>query len=372
MVTKELKGSYALLAIAASEPDTIVAACRRSPLVAGFNEHGTFISSDFISFQAEVNKALFIEDGECVVITADRAVVFDSNGREVNRQPSRVDWKSGEITKGIYDYFMLKEIYEQPEAIELALRQNTETLQQMAQELLKAPQVVFTACGTSRYAALIGRYAFSKIAYKFSEVVMASEFEYFADSVNSNTIVLAVSQSGETADVLDGVKLAKSRGAKVFSIVNFETSTLARMSDRILTLNCGHEIGVAATKSFMAQLTVLYTLAFTMAGTLNEGSRKLLQISKQINSNLKTNGNELIHIAEELKRHKDFYYIARGINFAVAGEGALKLKEIAYVHAEGMPAGELKHGTLALVEKGTPIFAICPHDYTFDEILSNI
>ncbi len=371
-VTKELNGSYAILAISGKEPGKIVAARRESPLVVGLSAHGNFLSSDALSFQNAVKRLVYVEDGECAVVTKDRVLVFDKSGKKVERVPVKADWAHGELTKGVYDYFMLKEIHEQPQAIKRALMQDTESVINIADEIRRAEHIVFTACGTSRYAALIGRYAFSKIAGKFSEVVMASEFKYFSDSVGPQTLVLAISQSGETADVLDGVRRAKERGAKVFSLVNVPNSSLVRMSDRILTLNCGPEVGVAATKSFMAQLTVLYLLAFALADRTEEGRRLLTRVSFQVEENFTRNSSELACIARKLKDRHDFYYIARGINFAVAGEGALKLKEVAYVHAEGMPAGELKHGTLALIEKNTPVVAICPHDYTSEEILSNV
>jgi len=371
-VVKELSGSYAILAISSREPGKIVAARRESPLVAGLGTQGNYLSSDALSFHNAVQRLLFVEDGECVVVTADKVAIFDSSGKEVRRAPVKIDPMQDELTKGVYDFFMLKEIHEQPQAIRRAIVQDRETLKEMSDEIRRARQVVFTACGTSRYAALIGRYAFSRIAGKFSEVVMASEFKYFSDSVGPDTLVLAISQSGETADVLDGVKRAKERGARVFSLVNVTGSSLVRLSDRTLYLNCGPEVGVAATKSFMAQLTVLYLLAFSMADLCDEGIHMLTSVSALIDENLKQNWSEVARIARKLKDRHDFYYIARGINFAVAGEAALKLKEVAYVHAEGMPAGELKHGTLALIEKDTPVIAICPHDYTFEDILSNV
>ena len=267
---------------------------------------------------------------------------------------------------------MLKEILEQPQAVRCALMQDKDQIMEMAMGILRARQVVLTACGTSRYAALIGRYVFSKLAGKFSDVIMSSEFHYFSDSVDRNTLVIAVSQSGETADVIEGVKKAKEHGATVFSLVNVIGSSLARMSDRVVYLNCGPEIGVAATKTFISQLTIFYLLAFAMANKLEEGFEKIKALSPLIEGNFRDNGKKLIELAQRLKEKNDFYYIARGINFAIAGEGALKLKEIAYVHAEGMPAGELKHGTLALIEKGTPVIAICPRDYTYDETMSNV
>jgi len=250
--------------------------------------------------------------------------------------------------------------------------QDRQVITDVAMDILRARQVVLTACGTSRYAALIGRYIFSKLGGKFSDVVMASEFHYFADSIDKNTLVIAVSQSGETADVIQGIKKARENGATILSLVNVVGSSLARMGDRVLYLNCGPEIGVAATKSFVSQLTIFYLLGFAMLNRLDAGIDKIRSISSLIERNLQDNGETLRDLAYQLRDKKDFYYIARGINFAVAGEGALKLKEIAYVHAEGMPAGELKHGTLALVERDTPVIAICPSDYTFEETLSNV
>ncbi len=371
-VAKELRGSYALLAISAREPQRIVAARKDSPLVVGVGTRGNFIASDTLSFLGETNRVIFIEDGETVILTGEKVSLLDSEGREIKREPREVDWKWDEATKQGYDFFMLKEILEHPQAVRRALIQDKNLIMETAMDILRAKQVVLTACGTSRYAALIGRYVFSRLAGKFSDVIMASEFHYFSDSIDKNTLVIAVSQSGETADVIQGVKRAKENGAPIFSLVNVAGSSLARMSDKVVYLNCGPEIGVAATKSFISQLTIFYLLAFAMANKLEEGIEKIRAISPLIEGNFRDNGQTLTKLAQKLKDKNDFYYIARGINFAIAGEGALKLKEIAYVHAEGMPAGELKHGTLALVEKGTPVVAICPRDYTFDETLSNV
>jgi len=305
-------------------------------------------------------------------LTKEKVYLLDSEGSQIKREPTEVDWKWDAATKQHYDFFMLKEILEQPQTVRCALMQDKNLIMNIAMDILRARQVVLTACGTSRYAALIGRYIFSKLAGKFSDVIMASEFAYFSDSIDKNTLVIAVFQSGETADVIQGVKKAKENGATIISLVNVIGSSLARMSDRVLYLNCGPEIGVAATKSFVAQLTLFYLLAFAMANRLEEGIEKIGVISTLIEENLRDNGKRLDRLVQQLKEKNDFYYIARGINFAIAGEGALKLKEISYIHAEGMPAGELKHGTLALIEKGTPVVAICPRDYTFDETLSNV
>ena len=340
-VAKDLKGSYAFLAISAVEPQKIVATRKESPLVVGTSERGNFIASDTLSFLEQTNQAIFIEDGETVILTREKVSLLDSTGKKIKREPVTLDLKQDRATKQGHDFFMLKEILEQPQAIRCALLQDTNLIMATAMDILRARQVVFTACGTSRYAALIGRYVFSKIAGKFSDVVMASEFEYFSDSIDKNTMVIAVSQSGETADVIQGVKRAKEAGATVFSLVNTVGSSLTRISDRVVYLNCGLEISVAATKSFLSQLVVLYLLAFAMVNRLDEGIEKIKAVCPLIEKNLHDNGNRLTELAQKLKNRNDFYYIARGINFAMAGEGALKLKEIAYIHAEGMPVNSM-------------------------------
>jgi glucosamine--fructose-6-phosphate aminotransferase (isomerizing) len=307
-----------------------------------------------------------------VVLTRDRISVYNHDHKKLFKIPELANWDWKEGTKGDYDYFMLKEIEEQPLTIHQALMQDDGLIMRMANEISQAKQLIFVGCGTSRHAALIGRYAFSKIGRTFSDVVMGSEFSYFSDSIDKNTIVFAISQSGETADVMDGIRQAKKNGAKVFSLVNVVGSSLARASDRVLNMNCGPEIGVAATKSFTSQLCLLYQIAFALDNKLHEGKDKLRNISSRVESDLDYYSNFIPTLANKMSGKKDFYFIARGINFAVASEGALKLKEIAYVHAEGMPSGELKHGTLALIEKGTPVIAICPTDYTFEDSLANI
>ena len=371
-VTRELKGSYALAVVSATEPDKLVATRKDSPLVVGIGNSGNFIASDTLSFLDKTKLAIFIEDGETVVVTKDKVYLLDERGRKYTRHPKEVDWDWGTVDKGTHDYFMLKEIMEQPDVLRRAKMQDRDQIMDIAMEILQAKEVVFTACGTSRYAALIGRYLFSKVAGKLSEVVIASEFGYFSDSIDKDTLVIAVSQSGETADVMDGVKKAKANGARILSVVNVVGSSLARASDWTIYLNCGPEIGVAATKSFATQLAVFYLLSFAMGIRLDEVVDEITAVSRLIEDEIRHNHKEIPEIARELSDRGEFYYIARGINFAIAGEGALKLKEIAYVHTEGIPAGEMKHGSLALIEKGTPVVAICPNDYTYDEMLCNI
>jgi glucosamine--fructose-6-phosphate aminotransferase (isomerizing) len=264
-----------------------------------------------LSFLPYSREAVYIEDGECVVMTKNTYQIYDLNHTPKKRESVAITWNLSEAGKDNQDHFMIKEIKEQPFVIRQAMMQDTRLLNRMAIDILRAHQVIFVACGTSRFAALIGRYVFSKIGHTFSDVVMASEFGYFSDSVDKNTMVIAISQSGETADVMDGVKQAKAKGATVYSIVNVEGSSLARMSDKALYLSCGPEIGVAATKSFTAQLCLLYLLAFAMDGRLSEGKEKLLEISSLIEKDLQTNLSEISLIAEKLKDKRDFYFLAR-------------------------------------------------------------
>ena len=369
---KELRGSYAILAISASEPQKIVAARKDSPLVVGIGAGENFVASDALSFLEHTNRVIFVEDGEIVSLNNEKVTIHDGEGRQIPKEPQEVNWKWDGATKQGYEFFMHKEIMEQPQAMRDALMQDRELIMEVAMDILRTRQVVLTGCGTSRHAALIGRYLFSKVGSKFSDVIMGSEFHHFSDSIHKDTLVIAVSQSGETADILEGVKRAKANGATIFSMVNVVGSSLTRLSDKVVYLNCGPEIGVAATKSFLSELVIFYLLAFAMNNQLREGMRAIKSISSLIKKNLNHNGEILPELAQELKGKNDFYYIARGINFAIAMEAALKAKEIAYVHAEGMPAGELKHGTLALIEQKTPVIAICPADYTFEETMSNV
>ena len=369
---KQIDGSYAMLVIATAEPGKIVAVRKNSPLVIGTTENGNFVASDALCFLDQTQNVAFLEDGEGAVITENSISFFDSEGQPKEKGFTNVDWQWDEVNKLGYEHYMIKEIYEEPQAIRQALVQDKNMIRGIAMDILRSRQVILTACGSSRYAALVGRYLFSKMAGKLCEVVLGSEFGYFSDSIDKNTLVIAISQSGETADVIQGVKEAKKRGATILSLVNTQGSSLARISDKVLYLNCGPEIAVAATKSFASQLTLFYMLSFAMVNLLDEVIKTLESISTRIEEILKYNGKELPKLAEQTKNSSDFYFIARGINYAIANEGALKLKEVSYIHAEGMSAGELKHGTLSLIKEGTPVVAICPHDYTFTETLSNI
>jgi len=370
-VAPRLVGSYAFLAISTKEPGKIVGTRKGSPLVVGLGKNKAFAASDSLALAGQIDQLYMLGEGEIVVLTADKATFYDHTGREINKKASKPDAVWNENDKGGYEYFMLKEIMEQPETLMAAARQDKDVFTSVALDMLRADQIIVTACGSSRYAALVGRYLFSSVGKKFCEVVMASEFQYFADSVDKNTLVLAISQSGETLDVIDGVELARKAGARIVSIINRPQSLLGELSHNVLYLNCGPEIGVAATKSFLNQLAVFYLLAFSMVHSFGMAVDNIRKVSRQVARAIDWNNDEIARITQTYHDKNDFYYIARGINFAIASEGALKLKEISYIHAEGMPAGELKHGTLSLIEEGTPVLVICPGDYTYNETLGN-
>ena len=370
-VASKLEGSYAFLAIASHEPDKIVGTRKESPLAVGISDRGTFAGSDALIFPDYVKQVMSIDDGEMVILRQGGVEFFDTDGNKLRKETRKLDFEWGNADKQGYQFFMLKEIFEQPLVLENAVSQDKELFNEIALDVLRAGQVIITACGTSRYAALVGRYLFSKVGRKFCDVVMASEFPYFADSVDKNTLVVAVSQSGETADVIDGVKKARAAGAQVVSIINRPMSMLSDMSDHVISLNCGPELCVAATKSFLSQLVVFYLLSFSMVNSFDKAVTTLKDIRNEVSEAISWNNSGIEKLSMKLKDNRDFYYIARGINFAIASEGALKLKEISYIHAEGMPAGELKHGTLALIEPGTPTVVLCPGDYTYRETLSN-
>ena len=370
-IAGKLEGSYAFLAVSLDDPGKIVGTRRNNPLIVGIDAPDYYASSDALAFSQYTDRVMGLEDNEVVVLTQGKIEFFDARGDKLLKQARRLDHSWAKTDKEGYQHFMLKEIMEQAQVLGQTVQQDGKKFTRIALDILRARQVIIAACGTSRYAALVGRYLFSKVGKKFCDVVMASEFGYFADSVDKNTVVIAVSQSGETADVVEGVKAAKAAGAQVISIINRPNSILADLSHEVIYLNCGSEIAVAATKTFLSQLAIFYLLSFSMIDSFDEAAARLANLNSSITMALDWNKNELIKISQKLKDKNDFYYIARGINFAIASEGALKLKEISYIHAEGMPAGELKHGTLALIEPGTPVVVICPADYTFSETLSN-
>ena len=366
---KKIKGNFAFLAIFQDEPNMIVGARKDSPLVLGLGKDEIFLASDVLSFIEHTDKVVFLDNLEIAMVKKGSLRIFDFKGKEVQKGITQVAWEASDVSKKEFAHYTLKEIYEQYSSIKSSLYQDPVKLREFCKSIKEAKKLFITASGTSFHAGLVARYIFSKISKVYCEAILASEFSQIIEWVDKDAVIMAISQSGETADVLNAIKGAKEKGAKILSIVNVMNSTLDRESDLAFYLNCGPEIGVAATKSFTAQLTLIYLLAFAMANDFI-GVNKLRKLNDYVEFILKEE-DKIIEIAEKYKGSNDFYFIGRLIHYPIALEGALKLKELSYIHAEGMAAGELKHGTLALIDSKTPVVVLNPEDNTYYETLSN-
>ena len=376
-----LKGSFALGIIYTDEPDRLYFVRNESPLVLGIGEGENFGASDVPAFLEYTNRVVFLDDREYAVVGKDFWVVKNLDSGEIVEKPvQEIEWSLEMAEKAGYPHFMLKEIYEQPRAIRDALHGNAGIIRSIAEEVAKYEKIFIIAMGTSYHAGLVAKYLFQRLARKVPIVEDASEFRYeFEDLVDEDTLVIAITQSGETADTLAAMKLAKRKGAKVLAIVNVVGSMATRIADLTLYTHAGPEIGVAATKTYTTQLTVLTMLAIELARVLGTvGEEYLERLERELNAvpelveDVLKHDESLRELAESLKEKRDFFYIGRGISVPTALEGALKLKEISYIHAEGLSAGELKHGPLALLEDGVPVVAIAPGGKTFDKMVSNI
>ncbi len=376
-----LKGSFALGIIYTGELDRLYFVRNESPLVLGIGDGENFAASDVPAFLEYTNKVIFLDDREYAVVTKDSYVVKNlDTGETVEKPIQEIEWTLEMAEKAGFPHFMLKEIYEQPRAIRDAIHGNADVIRTAAEEIAKYEKIFIVAMGTSYHAGLVGKYLLQRLAKRVPVVEDASEFRYeFDDLVDENTLVIAITQSGETADTLAAMKLAKRKGAKVLAIVNVVGSMATRIADLTLYTHAGPEIGVAATKTYTTQLTVLTMLAVELARILGTADEEYLNgleeglkgIPELVEVALK-HDESLRELAESLVDRRDFFYIGRGISVPTALEGALKLKEISYIHAEGLSAGELKHGPLALIEKDVPVVAVAPGGRTFDKMVSNI
>ena len=365
---RELKGQYAIVALFRDHPDVITGARNDAPLIIGVGEREMFLASDVLAFISRTDRAVFLDNMEVVALTARGFRVYRTDGSEVRKKPTQLAWELSDLSKMDYAHYTLKEIHEQPETVLKATRQDPARLEAFVRVLKRASSVLLTASGSSYHAALLLRDRLNRETKIRCDAVLAGEFEDQAHLVERGTAVVAFSQSGETADLLHAIKIARERGAKVISVVNAVGSSLARESDELLLLNCGPEVGVAATKSFTAQVMVGNVIADALTGRTTVGD--LRKLARLVGEALLPE-ERVREIAKAFKDRPDFYFIARGHNYAIALEGALKLKELSYVHAEGMPASELKHGTLALIEKGTPVVVIAPGREGFNNTISN-
>ncbi|MFL6441965.1 MAG: glutamine--fructose-6-phosphate transaminase (isomerizing) [Nitrososphaeraceae archaeon] len=365
---ERLKGSYAFVAI--FKEGAISGARFDEPLIVGILDNEYFISSDILGFLKYTDKAIFLDNKDIVVIEDEKLDLFDFEGYSVNRQITQVAWELAAAEKGAYAHYTLKEIHEQSITIADALSNNEQRIQTFCNILANTKNLYITGSGTSYHSALILKLMLGKYAKIRSETIMSSEFEYTLGPSDDNSAVIAISQSGETADVLHSVKAAKLTGAKILSIVNVPTSSLARISDCFLTLNCGPEIGVAATKSFTGQLSVLYTIVDRLCNGCIGVALNKAELVTAIREVLSAE-NDIARIVDTVHDINDIYILGRSMHYPIALEGALKIKEIAYIHAEGIAAGELKHGPLALIDKNTVMIVINPGDTTFDDTVSN-
>jgi len=382
----EVEGSYAVAVISENEPDKIVALRKFSPLVIAENEEEKFIASDVPAILPYSKNIIFLEDGDIAVITPGSLKIFDSKGQEINRDKKLINWDPVMIEKAGFRHYMLKEIHEQPRAILDTIRGRfseqdyTVNFEELTNLNFKnISRVLILGCGTSYHASLIGKYLIETIAGISTEIDLSSEFRYRDNVIDKKTLVISISQSGETADTSEALIAAKKQGAITVGLTNVEMSKIARDADFTVYTKAGPEIGVASTKAFTTQIITIYMLSVYMSQNTNKTNieqrkelihslislPKLMQIALELDSKIKD-------LAKEFHTYKNFIYLGRGINYPVALEGSLKLKEISYIHAEGYAAGEMKHGPIALIDENMPVVLIAPkHGNYFQKIMGN-
>ena len=383
----EVTGAYGIGVICSDYPDLIVGARRGSPLIVGVGEGENFLASDVTAVAAHTRKVVYLQDNDVVTITPDAFNVVNPGEPTANVRISQIEFDASAVEQGGYAHYMLKEIFEQPRTIANALRGRLDRdastakfggLNMSLAELRSVDRIVITACGTSWHAGLVGEYLFEELAHIPTEVEYASEFRYRNPPLDMHTLVLAITQSGETADTLASLRETRRRGHKVLAICNVVGSTIAREADGGIYLHAGPEIGVASTKAFTSQVTVLTLLALFM-GRIRQLSpnrgREIIDaleaLPKQMESVLAQSA-VIEKLARKYSTVEDFFFLGRLCNFPVALEGALKLKEISYIHAEGYPAAEMKHGPIAMIDERTPSVVLVPHDAMYDKTFSNL
>ena len=385
----ELKGSYAIVVLSKRTPDRLVAAKHGAgSVVVGLGQGETYLASDIPALLAHTRDVVVLEDEDVAVVTRHGVEIADLQGAPVSRAPARILWDPILAEKGGYRHFMLKEIYEQPRAVADTLRGRvspeggTVVLPEIGLDpdvVAGLQRVVFVACGTSYHAAIVGRFLVERLAGLSSDVDLGSEFRYRDAVLGPETLVVAISQSGETADTLGAVKAARDRGAPIVGITNVVGSALARESTGVLYTHAGPEIGVASSKTFTATLTACYLLALWLGRRrgvlLAEDGRKhiqgLLELPRLMEQTLEREP-EIAELAKEMAAYKNFLFLGRGLHYPLALEGALKLKELSYLHAEGYPAGEMKHGPIALIDEGMPVIALTPRDASYERMMNTV
>src|SRR3989344_5286634 len=383
----DIRGTYGIALQYKGEPDKLIAARMGSPIVLGIGKGERFIASDASPILPHTKKVVFLEDGEVAVLTPDKHTVYKLEGSRVHREPEEIEWSAEEAQKGGYEYFMLKEIMEGPKVIEDTLRGRLISegglaklggLESVANKLKKIERIIIVACGTAYYAGLVGEYMLEEHAGIPVEVELGSEFRYRKPVINDKTIVLAISQSGETLDTLEAVREGKRRGALTLGIVNTVGSTIARETDAGVYNHAGPEIGVASTKAFVSQLVALALLTIFLGrqrGMSTSDGKKIAKELKALPAKIQKilDGRSVIEkLSKKYSQSRDFLFVGRKYNYPVAFEGALKLKEISYIHAEGCGAGEMKHGPLATIDENFPTMALAPNDSVYEKVFSAI
>ena len=382
----DVRGTYGLAVQYKKEPSKLIAARMGSPIVLGIGDGEHFIASDPSPILPHSKKVVFLEDGEIAVITPETHTIYKLDSSVVDRDVTEIDWSPEQAQKGGYEHFMLKEIMEEPDAVRNTCRGRLITdgrvkldgLKSVEEKLLKARRIIIVACGTAAYSAIAGEYMIEEIAGIPTEVEIASEFRYRKPVLGPDTIIVAVSQSGETLDTLEAMREGKRQGATAIGIVNTVGSTIAREVDAGVYLNAGPEISVASTKAYLSQLTALSLFALYMAQLRGKNeklscdmARELATLPEKIEKVFMTT-DSIKTAAEKYAKYKNFLFIARKYNYATAFEGALKLKETSYIHAEACGAGEMKHGHIAMIDEQFPTFAIATRDSVYEKMLSNI
>src|SRR5436190_4340317 len=382
-----IEGTYGIAVISTRDPQKIVCARKGSPLLLGLGKGEFYVASDVAAILEYTRQVVYLDDGEMGVLTRDGYEVLDLSARRVRKGVSRIDWNLDQIEKGGFKHFMLKEIFEQPQTIQNTMRgrlvldegfSKLGGLNLTREDLQSIDRIVITACGTSWHSGLIGELMIEEHARIPVETEYASEFRYRNPIVTPKTLCVVISQSGETADTLAAMREAKRRGAKTLGLVNVVGSTIAREDDGGIYLHAGPEIGVASTKAFTSQVIALALLTLKLGRLRSmsvvrgrEIAQAMLELPEQIQQIL-DRAQEIEKIAERFKDATNFLYLGRGYNFPVALEGALKLKEISYIHAEGYPAAEMKHGPIALIDSEMPVVFVAPHDSVFEKVTSNV
>ena len=367
-----MKGRYAIVAIEKGS-DRMVAVRRGSPLIIGAGEGENFVASDIPAFIERTRNVMYLDDNEMAVLTRTGTRFWNiQTGQEVQKRIITIEWDAEQAKKGEYPHFMLKEIMEQKETITRAINQDEKEIQRIADEINRAFGTFFIGCGTAGKVCLTGEYIFSKVAKKHVNFCFGSEFPNYHHFLKPRTLMITISQSGETADVLEAVEVAKKEGVKVISLVNVMGSTLDRVSDHTFLINAGPEKAVASTKATTAQLALVTLLAYASAGKLEEGKRLLMETASAVNDMLNPRYEEHIKkLAEKLKDEPNIYIIGRSLNYPMALESAIKIQEVSRIHAEGFAGGELKHGPLALIHNGTPCIALVANDEVKKDVISN-